>query len=168
MFYELIAVLVAGLAGAGVVMLLSKTTGGRLPRWLIPVGAGAAMIATSIANEYGWYGSAAGSLPNGVEVVETHASKALWRPWTYAWPMTDRFIAVDAGGRRENAQTPGLYLADLYFFTRWQPTQVVEVMVDCPGGRRADPMGGDGGEPRWREVGPEDSIVAAVCSEARI
>ncbi|MBE9638370.1 hypothetical protein [Salipiger mangrovisoli] len=167
MFYELIAVLVAGLAGAGVVMLLSRATGGRLPRWMIPLGAGAAMLIASIASEYSWYGSTAQSLPEGFEIVETHASTALWRPWTYAVPMTDRFIAVNAGGRRENAQTPGLYLADLYFFARWQPTQVVEVMVDCPGGRRADPMGGDGGTPRWREVGSEDSIVAAVCPEAR-
>ncbi|ANT61183.1 hypothetical protein AYJ57_12880 [Salipiger sp. CCB-MM3] len=165
MFYELIAVLVAGVAGAGVVMLLSKASRGRLPRWAIPVGAGLAMLGASIASEYGWYDATARALPGGVEVVETHASSAAWRPWTYAWPMTDRFIAVDAAGRRENAQTPGLYLADLYFFARWHPTQVVEIMVDCPGQRRADPMGGDGGDPRWREVGAEDAILSAVCSE---
>lgn len=167
MFYELIAVLVAGLAGAGVVMLLRKATGARLPRWMIPIGAGAAMLAASIAGEYGWYGSTAKALPAGVEVVETHDSSALWRPWTYVWPMTDRFIAVDAAGRRENAQNDDLFIVRAFSFARWKPTREVEIMVDCASSRTAIPAG-DGGQPLWRDAGPEDSIVAAVCSEARI
>ena len=56
MFWELIAVFVAGFAGAGAVMLLNRVTGGRLPRWLMPLGAGAAMLVATISSEYGWYG----------------------------------------------------------------------------------------------------------------
>ena len=55
--------------------------------------------------------------------------------------------------------------ADLYFFARWQPVQSVEMMVDCVNHRRADPAGGDGGAPVWRDVGADDPIVAAVCTE---
>ncbi len=43
MFLELIAVIVAGIAGAGVMMLIARVSGGRIPKWFIPVAAGAAM-----------------------------------------------------------------------------------------------------------------------------
>jgi hypothetical protein len=163
MFLELIAVFVAGFAGAGVIMLLNKVLGGRLPRWLAPVAAGVAMIATTIASEYGWYGRTAEALPEGFTVASVHEAREFYRPWTYAAPMVDRFIAVDHGTRRTNTETEGLYIADLYFFARWQPVQSVEMMVDCVNHRRADPAGGDGGDPVWREAGQDDPIVAAVC-----
>ena len=81
-------------------------------------------------------------------------------------PQPAEIIAVDGGNLRANEQTEGLYLADLYFFARWQPVRVVQMMVDCPGGRRADPMGGDGGAPVWREVGAQDPVLRTVCEEA--
>lgn len=163
MFLELIAVFVAGLGGAGMILVLNKLSGGRLPSWLMPVGAGAAMLATTISSEYSWFGRTVGALPEGVEVAETHEARALWRPWTYAVPMVDRFIAVDRAGLRANSEADETYLADLYFFARWQPVQAVQMMVDCPGNRRAAPQNGDGGAPVWREVTAQDPILSAVC-----
>jgi hypothetical protein len=166
MFLELIAVFMAGFAGAGVMLILSKLTGGRLPRWIVPLGAGAAMLATGISSEYSWYGRTAGNLPQGLTVAQSVPSTAFWRPWTYIAPMTDRFVAVDTGNMRPNSETADLYLADLYFFGRWKAVQSVEVMVDCAGKRRADPVLGDGSPPLWREVGAEDPIVKTVCAGA--
>ncbi len=37
MFFEMVATLVSGFAGAGVVLLLNKISGGRLPKWAMPV-----------------------------------------------------------------------------------------------------------------------------------
>ncbi|EPX85044.1 hypothetical protein [Salipiger mucosus] len=165
MFLELIAVFVAGFAGAGVMMLLTRVAGGRLPRWTVPAGAGLAMLAAAISSEYGWYTRTHDALPEGFAVAGTHESRALWRPWTYAVPMTDRFIAIDGANLRANEQTEGLYMAEVYFFARWQPVQSVEMMVDCKGHRRADPGTGDGGDPVWREVGADDPIVSTVCAE---
>ncbi len=164
MFLELIAVIVAGIAGAGVMMLLSKLSGNRLPRWFVPVGAGAAMLIAAISSEYSWYGRTADNLPEGLTIAQTVDSSAFWRPWTYLVPMTDRFVAVDTGNLRPNTETPDLYLADLYFFGRWKPVQSVEVMVDCAGARRADPVLGDGSPPLWRDVGAEDPVVKTVCA----
>lgn len=163
MFLELIAVFVAGFAGAGLMLLLARITGNRLPRWIIPLGAGAAMMATAISNEYSWYSRTASNLPEGLVVADTVQSSALWRPWSLVFPMTTRFVAVDTSALRPNSQTEGLYMADLYFFGRWQTVQAVEVMADCPGGRRADPALGDGSPPVWRAVGPQDPILRAVC-----
>ncbi|CUH82090.1 hypothetical protein [Tropicibacter naphthalenivorans] len=163
MFIELIAVFIAGFAGAGVMMLLAKITGGRLPKWLVPLGAGAAMLATGISNEYTWYSRTAAALPEGVTVAQSIESRALWRPWTYVFPMTDRFVAADTAALRPNADTAGLYLTTLYFFGHWRPTQSVEVMVDCTAMRRADPALGDGSPPVWRDVGADDPVVKTVC-----
>ncbi|MEP0154063.1 MAG: hypothetical protein ABJE81_05245, partial [Pseudophaeobacter sp.] len=55
MFLELIAVIFAGIAVAGVVMLVNNVTGARLPRWLAPVAAGLAMIGVTVTSEYSWY-----------------------------------------------------------------------------------------------------------------
>lgn len=166
MFWELIAVFVAGFAGAGVALALVKGTGGRLPRWLIPVAAGAAMLAATIANEYGWYGRTSGTLPGGYEVVLANESRALWRPWTYAVPMVDRFIAVDLANPVANSRTDGLFMVRAAFYGRWRPTSETQILVDCAGGRTAIPSG-DGGDPLWRSD-PQDPVLQAVCAQERL
>lgn len=162
MAFELFAVIVSGFAGAGVMMLIMKLTGG--PRWLVPLAAGAAMLGVTVSSEYGWYGRTVANLPEGMVVADSVSRPVWWRPWTYAVPMTERFIALDTANLRANEATEGLYLADLYFFGRWRAVQSLQVMVDCPGGRRAEPLRGDGGRPVWREVGADDVIVSAVCT----
>ena len=162
MFLELIAVIVAGFAGAGAMMLLVRTVR-VLPRWLVPVAAGGAMLAATISMEYGWYARTKGSLPDGLAVAQSVQGSAPWRPWTYAVPMTERFVAIDLTSLRANTRDEGLLMADLYFFGRWRPVHSVEVIVDCAGGRRADPAMGDDSPPVWREVGPDDPILRTVC-----
>jgi hypothetical protein len=131
MFLELIATFIAGIAGAGLVMLLNKVLGGRLPRWLMPVAAGAAMLLSTISSEYSWYSRTSGNLPEGVEVAETIESQVMYRPWTYAFPFVERFVAVDVGTARRHPNQPGKVLADLLFFGRWQQVQRLAVMYDC-------------------------------------
>jgi hypothetical protein len=164
MFFTLIAVIFAGLAGAGVMLILRKVLRGRLPGWAVPVGAGAAMLATTISSEYSWYERTVASLPTGVEVLQTRETRAFWRPWTYVVPMVEGFIALDTTKSVANEAAPGLYLVDTYIFGRWKPVTQVQLMIDCPGGRRADPARGDGGEPVWRDVGGDDPILRGVCA----
>lgn len=163
MLWELIAVFVAGFAGAGIMLALVKGTGGRLPRWLVPVAAGAAMLVASIANEYGWYDRTEAALPDGFAAVTVNESRAFWRPWTYVVPMVDRFIAVDLDHRVANAQTEGLYMVRAAFYGRWRPISETQIMVDCIGERTAIPSG-DAGTPIWR-ADPTDPILTAVCAQ---
>lgn len=165
MFLELIAVVIAGIAGAGVMMLVVRLSGRRLPKWLIPVAAGAAMLGTTISSEYNWFSRTSENLPEGLAVVQVVESKALYRPWTYVVPYVDRFIALDGSSLRTNREQPDLRMADLYFFGRWAPVQSVQVMVDCASGRRADPALGDGSPPVWRDVPADDPIVTGICQE---
>ena len=166
MFLELIATIFAGFAAAGVVLPLDRATRGRLPRWLAPVAAGAAMLAATISSEYSWYGRTAGAVPDDFTVIETVESRAIWRPWTYLAPFTERFVALDRASVRQNAVRAEERLADLYFFGRWAPVRQLEIRVDCARGARALPGDGAGAEVVWQEVGAEDTIVAAVCGEA--
>lgn len=161
MVWELLAVVFAGIAGAGVMHLIARLT--KMPRWMVPVGAGVAMLAATISSEYGWYSRSVANLPDGVVVADSVAERVFYRPWTYAVPMKTRFAAVDLRKLQHNAETPGLYMTEVYLFGRWRATTSVQMMVDCEGMRRADPAMGDGSAPVWHAVGPDDAIVKTTC-----
>lgn len=169
MLFELIAVVVAGVAAGGVVLMLRRLAPA-LPRWLVPVAAGATMLAVSVSLEYSWFARNAAALPGGMEVATTHENKAFWRPWTYAFPYIDRFIAVDRAGILTNEAAKGQQMASLYVFGRWTPTRRVRAVFDCLAGRRADLLPGvvlaeDGTLPNsaWIETGRDDPVTRAVC-----
>ncbi|MBO6602253.1 hypothetical protein [Rhodophyticola sp.] len=173
MFFTLIATLFAGLAGAGMVMLLRTILKDRVPKWATPIAAGAAMIAATIGSEYAWYDGTLQTLPAGMEVVATRENQSWWRPWTFVVPYTDGFVAVDQSSVRTNDAVPGVHLLNVYVFARWQAATQIPSLVDCIRNRRADVIDGiefdENGTPidaDWREVAPDDALLAAVCVEA--
>lgn len=141
MFMTLVATFLAGIAAAGLVMLLNhllgKTTGKRLPRWFTPIAAGAAMLLATISSEYGWFNTTTRTMPKEFVVVQTVESSAFYRPWTYVKPFVDRFVAVDQASVRTHEAQPDLRIADIYFYGRWAPIKQIAVLADCAGGRRA-------------------------------
>lgn len=170
MFLELLATILAGIGGAGVMMLIHKITGSRLPRWLTPVAAGAAMLGVTISNEYSWYNRTAASLPQGLVVAETVENTALYRPWTLAFPYVDRFVAVDEPNLRTHDGHPGLVLGDLYFYGRWSSVHKLPVLADCPGRKRAALADGiefhtDGSVTGadWVASPADDAVLAVFC-----
>ena len=107
MFLELIATFAAGAGAAGLVMILNMVTGGRLPRWAMPVAAGLAMIGVAISNEASWGQRTADGLPEGVVVVEEVREQIWYRPWTYLAPQTVRLVALDTKSVQTNEAAPG-------------------------------------------------------------
>ncbi|NVO54942.1 hypothetical protein HW561_03955 [Rhodobacteraceae bacterium B1Z28] len=170
MFLELIGTVFAGFAFAGVVMVLNKFTGGRLPRWAAPVAAGLGMIFMTIASEYSWYDRTRDNLPDGLTIIQEIESRAFYRPWTYAVPFVDRFAAIDTVSVRTNDQVPDQRLVDLYFFGRWAPISKLPVAVNCADNRRANLADGaefsDDGHllnADWFAAGSGDPIIEATC-----
>lgn len=170
MFVELIAAFVAAIAAAGVVMLVNRLLGGRLPRWFAPVAAGAAMIVTTIANEYGWFSRTKEALPEGIVIAQTIENRAFYRPWTYVQPFVERFVAVDVGTIRTHPDRPGERLGETYFFGRWSPVNKLTVLADCAGSRRAAladavvfEQGGAVSGADWIHVPKDDPIVSTIC-----
>ena len=173
MFLELIATIFAGAAAAGVMMLVQRASGGRLPKWLTPVAAGAAMLLATITSEYGWYSRTSSPLPEDFAIVETVESKALYRPWTYLRPFIHRFAAVDTASIQRHPKAPEMRLADIYYFGRWSPVNRLSVLVDCAGNKRAPITEGvtlnDDGTASgaaWSRVESSDPIISTVCEVA--
>ena len=172
MLLELLAVLFAGLGAAGVVLLARRLAGG-VPRSLVPVAAGGAMMAAAVALEYGWYGRTVEALPARVEVALTHESREPWRPWTYLAPFVDRFVAVDAGSVLTHPAAPDRRIVDVLAFGRWTPPRRVRAAFDCAEGRRADLVGGVALGPdgaiegaRWHDTGLDDPVTRLACAGA--
>ncbi|WP_317055759.1 hypothetical protein [Roseovarius rhodophyticola] len=170
MFLELIATIFAGIACAGVAMLLNIATGRRLPRWLMPVAAGLGMIGMTISNEYTWFDRTVERLPQGVEVAMTVEEQSWLRPWTQFWPYTKRFVAVDTATARSNENLPDQRLADIYFFGRWSPVNQAPMLYDCAGAKSALLIDGasfaeDGTVTNadWQSMPPDDPILKLVC-----
>jgi hypothetical protein len=172
MFFELIGTLVAGVAAALLVWAVNRTLKGRLPKWLMPVAAGGAMLLATISSEYGWYARTQANMPEGLVVAETIQEKVLYRPWTYAKPYVSRFVAVDRATMRTHPDHPDQRIVDLIFYGRWARTAKAPVLYDCAGGRRADIVDGvefgENGEVLnavWLDVSAVDPILKAACEE---
>ncbi len=170
MFIELIATVFAGIAAAGLMMLVNLAMGRRLPRWLTPVAAGVGMIAATISNEYSWYDRTRDALPDGMRVALTVDEQSWLRPWTQAWPYTERFVAVDAGNARRNDAQPGQVLTDIYFFGRWSPVNRAPMLFDCTGARAAllidgAAFGQDGAvaDADWQTLPSDDPLLSTAC-----
>ncbi|WP_299750748.1 hypothetical protein [uncultured Tateyamaria sp.] len=170
MFVELIATIFAGIGCAGLVMVLNIALSKRLPKWLMPVAAGAGMIGMTISNEYTWFGRTAERLPEGVEIAMTVDEQSWLRPWTQAYPYTKRFVAVDVANLRRNETQPDQRLVDLYFFGRWSPVNQMPLLLDCAEARSAILIDGadfsaDGAvvDADWQAMPGDDPILTMVC-----
>ncbi len=172
MFFELIGTVVAGAAAALLVWALNRMLGGRLPKWLIPASAGAAMLLATISSEYSWFSRTQATMPQGMVVAQAIEESAFYRPWTYAKPYVNRFVAVDQATIKRHPDQPGQRLVDLVFYGRWARTAKAPVLFDCPAMKRADivdgvEFGADGAAVNvtWHDVPEGDPIMQAACAE---
>lgn len=172
MIFELIATIVAGVAAGLLVWAVNRTLKGRLPGWLVPVAAGAAMLAATISSEYSWYARTAGTMPQSLIVAQTAEEVNFYRPWTFAKPFVSRYVAVDAASLRTNPDQPGQRIVDLVFFGRWARTSKVPMLFDCANSKQADILdgiefGADGEvlNVTWRDVAPDDPLQKTACTE---
>jgi hypothetical protein len=170
MFFELIGVIVAGVAAGILVWAIARTARGRVPSWLAPVAAGAAMLAATISMEYGWYNRTERTLPDTMVVAQSVEEATFWRPWTYLAPLTTRFVAIDSASLRTHPGQPGQRIVDLTFYGRWARIARVPVLFDCAEARRADiadgvEFGADGAVvgATWVEVAQDDPVLRTAC-----
>lgn len=173
MFLDFLATAAAAFAAAGIVLVLWRVLKLKLPKWTIPAVAGAAMLGYAIWSEYSWYPRVLGAMPESVAVAATKATSAPWRPWSYAFPVTESFLAIDRAAIRTHPAAPAERIAEVMVITRWQGTVRIPVLFDCEDARRADLI--DGAEfdaegrianPDWRVLEAGDPLLALACAEA--
>jgi len=172
MFFELIGTIVAGAVAALLVWAINRTLKGRLPKWLIPASAGAAMLAATISSEYSWYSRTVATMPEGIVVAQTIEETAFYRPWTYTAPFISRYVAVDQLSTRTHPDHPEQRLVDLVFYGRWTRTAKVPMLFDCADNRRADVVDGitfgdDGAvtDAQWFPLDPADPLLRTACED---
>ncbi len=172
MIFELIGTILAGVAMALIFWAVNRTLKGRLPSWLMPVSAGLAMLIATISSEYGWYARTTAAMPQGFSVAETVEEQVFYRPWTYALPLTTRFVAVDHASIKTHPDQPDQRLIDLVFYGRWTRTAKVPMLFDCGGNRRADivdgvEFGADGEVlgADWITLNAADPVLKAACAD---
>ncbi|MGB3146169.1 MAG: hypothetical protein WBA91_00265, partial [Paracoccaceae bacterium] len=144
MLMDMIAMAAAAIGVAGVLHLLNRISGGRLPRWIMPAGIGAAMLAFTIWNEYSWFPRVQAQLPESFKVASAPADRAFYRPWSYVFPLTQRFVGVDKTGMVLSPQGASVFIADAVVVRRWMPPVRLPVAFDCAKGARADLVDGVG------------------------
>lgn len=173
MLWELLATVFAGLGAAGVALALRAFTRRRLPVWTIPVCAGSAMLGFQIYSEYTWFSHQKSLLPEDIVVVRQVKETAPWRPWTYLYPQTVRFIAVKVGEGAANRNNPELILADVFLFERRMAARQVPQVFHCGAGARATltddlnlPEPGAAPGDQWTPLEPTDELLLAVCGKA--
>lgn len=172
MALELLAAIVAAVAVGGMVHLLRRFSGWRLPRWSVPAAAGLAMIGFTIWSEYDWFRRVSAELPPGVTVVWSAAQANPMRPWTYLAPITTQFVAIDGREVSVHPVNSDLRIARFYNFARWRPVEDRMMVFDCqqalqttltstveitPDGRLS------GAE--WIKVSPDEEFQKAACQE---
>ena len=170
LFYVLGAVAL-GVGTAGVVLIVYRLLGRKVPRWILPVAAGAAMIGFHIWSEYSWYSRTAAALPANLAVAATYTSSSLLQPWSLVVPRIDRFSVVNTSTVQRNERIPHLRIAEVFLVVRYMPTVSTLQIYDCETPRRADvvrtlefdPDGRPIGA-QWVPVDPADPIRGKVCA----
>ncbi|MCV2866194.1 hypothetical protein [Defluviimonas sp. WL0075] len=165
MIWELVAMVIAGVGAAGALLLVARIFRWKLPKWAVPATVGLAMFAFAVWNEYDWYPRVRDELPESVRIVSAPGSSAAYQPWTYAFPIVRRFVAIDLGAAIHSETAPRQFVAPVMFVERWAPIRQLPFAFDCEGGRRSDVFpGGRIEDTEWLTPGPEDDLLAAACA----
>lgn len=172
MLMDLIATITAGAGLAGVVMALRYFSKGRLPKYTIPAAIGAGMLLFSVWNEYSWFPRVQAALPEGVVILSAPEDRVAYRPWTYLFPVSTRFVALDRTSMLTSQANPAIRRIEAMVVQRWAATQRIPLAFDCAGNRRADLVDGAELAPdgtltggAWQTVAAEDELQRAACQE---
>lgn len=133
MIWHLIAVLICGLSVGGLMFLLRKLSGNRLPKWLISASAGAAMLGYLAFYDYTWYEFKSSQLPPEAEVIATSSPKSFLRPWSYITAPVNAFTVFD-GRSKQVEQDQQILVAYILYTFRKDPLERLETrsyLINC-------------------------------------
>ncbi|MBT1063283.1 hypothetical protein KJY73_06840 [Bowmanella sp. Y26] len=172
MLWEFVATLVAGIGAAGIALMIRKLSKNKTPKWLIPVFAGLGILGFQVQAEYNWYAHQTSLLPDGVKVVRSVDEQAWYRPWSFVWPQTVRFMAVDTKNVATNDNHADWLMIDLYLFERRMAAKRVTQVLSCQAKAMAPfsdklsaPDAGQGLNRDWVKLASDDPLLALLCRE---
>ncbi|MDO3721827.1 hypothetical protein QVZ43_08820 [Marinobacter sp. chi1] len=167
MFWTFVATVFCGLGAAGIALGIRAATRNKAPKWLIPVFAGAGMLAYLIHGEYTWYDHKKQLLPDEAVIVDTESDGMVWRPWTFAFPYVNAFSIVDTDSISRETGNPEVVSFTLYRFEQKLSDAVSHRihLLNCQT-RELVPLGSDG-QPRvdnLKVLGNSDTLLNTICT----
>lgn len=149
MIWHLVAAVFSGLAAAGIGLILRKLSGQRLPKWIVPVCAGLGMLGYQVNAEYSWFEHKKQQLPDSTIVLSSQTDSAIWRPWTFIFPMVTEFSVVDRDDiERQSRDNTTVAELIIYHFERHYADVVTPTpyLINCDN-RGLVPLDEDTGKP---------------------
>ncbi|MFC3852097.1 hypothetical protein ACFOSD_02680 [Salinispirillum marinum] len=146
MIWHLVALVFAGLGGAGIALVLRSLTRKKLPVWIVPVLAGTCMLGYQINFEYAWYDHKLSQLPEGSVITGHAANPSFFRPWTFVFPMTTEFHVIDAENIRRGVtdNTPVAQFVEYHFEKQYvDVVTFTTYILNCQTGEQV-PINSDG------------------------
>lgn len=168
MFWTFVATVFSGLGAAGIALGIRALTRKKAPKWIIPVFAGAGMLAYLVYMEYDWFEQKQTLLPEEAVVVSTEKYGAPWRPWTYVVPQVTAFTVLDTDSIVQDNPNQNVVRFNLYRFEQSYTDAVSHKMylLNCDT-RELVPFTRDD-EPDLEELRPlpqDDRLLRAACAE---
>lgn len=171
MLLTLVGAIVLAVAVVGTIALTFRVLKKPVPRGVMPLAAGIAMVGFMAWNENSWFDRTVADLPDTFEVVATGEFSNFIQPWTLIWPRTSRFIAIDTAGIITNETNPDIKAAELVIAERYTPTRVRPQLINCATKEAtdisADTELDDAGLPigaTWFSIEDQNEFLDAVCS----
>lgn len=173
MFWTLLTTMIAGVAGAGIGLVLRSISRNWLPKGIIPVAAGVTMITATAGTEYSWYPNVVRTMPEDLVILSERRQQAWYQPWTFIQPWVRGFVSYSPADTVETAENSGFYVVQIRLQERWQPQMILPNVIDCDANSRAVVMPetefDETGRPSnavWRDVDGDDpilSVLSVVC-----
>lgn len=170
MVFELIGGLSAGLGLLGIVFLLNRILGGRIPGWVYPTSVAVGLLSFTVWAEYSWADRALGAQPQ-LQLADTIAEPSPLRPFSYVVTPVNRMRAIDLSRTRIHPEQPDMVRTVVVSMARWEPIRAVEVVFDCDAPAMA-PMGpevtmhADGSleGATWLRLEAGDRVLGTACT----
>ncbi|MCA8931820.1 MAG: hypothetical protein KDA49_05095 [Rhodospirillaceae bacterium] len=174
MLLTLVGTLALGLGVASLVFLVNRLVfRKRMPRWVMPAAAGAAMLAFTIQLDYIWHRSVEAGLPPDVQVTGRFGDTSWLKPWSLISVPISRIQAL--ANPESDPDHPEIVRAEVILMQRYQDPRYVLQFFDCGRGARADlpssePEFGDDGRPigaEWFDLPADHPLLQAACRGVR-
>lgn len=102
-----------------------------LPRFILPLLAGATLLSFNAYMRYTWSDRTVDGLPSEVVLLKEYRSASLFEPWTFLAPRVSHFIAADTTQTRLNEKMPDIIMGATVMMQEHQPTINMTVLVNC-------------------------------------
>jgi len=102
-----------------------------LPKFLLPMLAGATLLTYNAYMRYTWSDRTVEGFPKEVVLLKEYRSSVIFEPWTYLFPRISHFIAADTTQTRTNPDMPDLIMGSAIMMQEHQSTINMTVLVNC-------------------------------------